>query len=192
MERIEGATKEKLSLEHNTNTEKENLVVFLDDFIRLLEDSAPDGEDAGQSGGTISPKGHAMLKETLQTTSITANKTTDGSQAGSPFDTKISDIFKTLKLVLEKQRSGRQLEDKTISTAMREMAEQQNKQPSCVSSECTRGLNKISSAQFYEYVKEFIAGNPDPLVDQIIAANKNKRISPDMIRTQFSSLLSTV
>jgi hypothetical protein len=75
----------------------------------------------------------------------------------------------------------------TIMDAMKNAAG--SRQTSCIISECTRGLGKISSETFYDHVFQFLDGNRDTLINTVIKNNKNKNISDESIRNKFLSIL---
>lgn len=168
---------EKIGLKEYTDLEQENLRLFLEKFYNSIIDDKNE---------EITDDLAEIIKHTLFTSVVTAT-TIDANSSELKFDTKIEDIYATVKYIKEKAAKEQNFNSKLIIDAKKVVAGD-SKKVTCVSNECTRELG-INSKTFEDYITSFLYHNDTKLINAIIQTNKNKRFSPESIREKFNSLL---
>lgn len=181
LRKSESIFQERIGLKEYTELEQEYLCLFLNKFCESIVGRQNGSEDE------LTDELADVVRSTLFTSAVTAT-TAEASNTEINFDTKIDDIFETVKCIKAGIDIGKNVDQKLISEAKKAVAQNAGKQVSCVSSECTRGLG-IKADTFENYVDRFLNQKDKKLVEVIIETNKNKRILAENVRRKFSTLL---
>lgn len=184
IENIDKVLQQKMALNGYTDVELDNLYLFIETFYMSLNNLLVHEET---EDGEITEEVAVTLKNTLKIAAITAT-VSKNSEIGDAFDTKIEDIFATVKYVKEQMQMGKEPSNKLFSEARNAVAAAAGKNSSCVASECTRGLN-IKADDFQEITVNFLNKIDEKLVETIIMTNKNKKIRSESIKKKFEELV---